>query len=53
MKIGDFGISKQLTEKTRVAKTVVGTELYSCPEVIKNLPYSEKVDIWALGVLLY
>jgi serine/threonine protein kinase len=26
---------------------------YSCPEIIKNEPYNEKADIWALGCILY
>ena len=24
-----------------------------CPEIIKNEPYNEKADIWALGCVLY
>lgn len=26
---------------------------YSCPEIIKNEPYNEKADIWAVGCVLY
>jgi NIMA (never in mitosis gene a)-related kinase 1/4/5 len=35
------------------AKTVVGTPYYLSPEIIENMPYSFKSDIWSLGVLLY
>jgi len=33
--------------------SLVGTILYWCPEIIKNEPYSDKADVWALGCLLY
>ena len=26
---------------------------YSCPEIVKNEPYNDKADIWALGCVLY
>ena len=34
-------------------QSVVGTILYSCPELVKNEPYSNKADVWAIGCLLY
>ena len=33
--------------------TRVGTPLYLSPELIKQKPYSFKVDIWALGCVIY
>ena len=30
-----------------------GTHFYLAPEIIKGLPFSEKCDVWALGVLIY
>lgn len=33
--------------------SVVGTMFYSCPEIVKNEPYNDKADIWALGCVLY
>ncbi|XP_038135505.1 serine/threonine-protein kinase Nek10 [Cyprinodon tularosa] len=50
--ITDFGLAKQKQENTELT-SVVGTILYSCPEVVQNKPYGEKADIWALGCLLY
>ena len=44
----DFGLAKQKKETSKMT-SVVGTILYSCPEIIKNEPYGEKADIWALG----
>ncbi|CAG6013929.1 unnamed protein product [Menidia menidia] len=50
--ITDFGLAKQKQESSKLT-SVVGTILYSCPEVVKNEPYGEKADIWALGCVLY
>ncbi|XP_077431278.1 serine/threonine-protein kinase Nek10 isoform X2 [Vanacampus margaritifer] len=50
--ITDFGLAKQKQENSKLT-SVVGTILYSCPEVVKNEPYGEKADIWALGCVLY
>ncbi|XP_075902974.1 serine/threonine-protein kinase Nek10 isoform X2 [Nelusetta ayraudi] len=50
--ITDFGLAKQKQENSKLT-SVVGTILYSCPEVVKNEPYGEKADIWALGCILY
>jgi len=46
----DFGLSKQ--SKKKVMHTVAGTPFYMAPEVL-NENYSQKADIWSLGVLLY
>lgn len=51
LKISDFGLSKILTVETM--KTVCGTQLYVAPEVLKGEKYSNKVDIWSLGCLLF
>nr|XP_020509225.1 serine/threonine-protein kinase Nek10 [Labrus bergylta] len=50
--ITDFGLAKQKEENSKLT-SVVGTILYSCPEVVKNEPYGEKADVWALGCILY
>ncbi|NXW49872.1 NEK10 kinase, partial [Nyctiprogne leucopyga] len=50
--ITDFGLAKQKQENGKLA-SVVGTILYSCPEVVKSEPYGEKADVWAAGCILY
>ncbi|XP_026550079.1 serine/threonine-protein kinase Nek8-like, partial [Notechis scutatus] len=52
LKIGDFGISKILSSKSK-AYTVVGTPCYISPELCEGKPYNQKSDIWALGCVLY
>jgi NIMA (never in mitosis gene a)-related kinase len=53
VKLGDFGISKNLNTTWEKAVTFIGTPYYISPEIVQNQPYSFKSDIWSLGVLLY
>lgn len=53
LKLGDFGIAKVLEHTEDAANTIVGTPYYMSPEVCKNMPYTRKSDVWALGCLLY
>nr|XP_054408431.1 serine/threonine-protein kinase Nek10 isoform X3 [Pongo abelii] len=50
--VTDFGLAKQKQENSKLT-SVVGTILYSCPEVLKSEPYGEKADVWAVGCILY
>ena len=52
IKIGDFGISKQLINKY-YASTKIGSENYLSPEIIQDQSYDYKRDIWNLGIILY
>ena len=53
IKVGDFGVGRQLSENTLMVDTMYGTPLYLSPELCESKPYNEKTDIWSLGVLLY
>lgn len=54
IKIGDFGISADMLEqgqRKRARYTVIGTPCYMAPEVLNATHgYSEKADIWSLGI---
>ncbi|XP_060539016.1 mitogen-activated protein kinase kinase kinase 13 isoform X2 [Pantherophis guttatus] len=52
MKISDFGTSKELSDKS-TKMSFAGTVAWMAPEVIRNEPVSEKVDIWSFGVVLW
>uniref|UniRef100_A0A8C9ZNB8 Mitogen-activated protein kinase kinase kinase n=1 Tax=Sander lucioperca TaxID=283035 RepID=A0A8C9ZNB8_SANLU len=52
VKISDFGTSKELSEKS-TKMSFAGTVAWMAPEVIRNEPVSEKVDIWSFGVVLW
>lgn len=49
LKIGDLGFGKQ----SETANTCLGTSIYMAPEVLKNKVYTNKADIWSLGVVYY
>ena len=50
IKLGDFGSSIFINDNT---SEPIGTIVYSAPEIIKNLQYNEKCDLWSLGITLY
>ena len=49
-KLTDFGWSVH-TSKTR--KTFCGTIDYICPEIISREAYTDKLDLWTIGILTY
>lgn len=51
IKIIDFGLSQYISKEAKL-KTKVGTAYYVSPEIL-NGKYSEKCDIWSIGVILY
>ncbi|KAL0211916.1 hypothetical protein RCL1_005542 [Eukaryota sp. TZLM3-RCL] len=51
LKIADFGWSTVTNSKRRT--TMCGTLDYLAPEMISDNPHDYRIDIWALGVLLY
>uniref|UniRef100_H2YRH1 non-specific serine/threonine protein kinase n=1 Tax=Ciona savignyi TaxID=51511 RepID=H2YRH1_CIOSA len=53
VKLGDFGISKEIDHTLDKASTCVGTPCYLSPELCQDIPYSFKSDIWALGCLVF
>mmetsp|Transcript_33207 Transcript_33207/g.32623 ORF Transcript_33207/g.32623 Transcript_33207/m.32623 type:complete len:123 (+) Transcript_33207:655-1023(+) len=53
LKIGDFGIAKELETIKKLTETNVGTPYFMSPEVVRGEPYGEKADVWAIGVILY
>ena len=46
VKIGDFGLAKELSSDQTCAKTNVGTPFYMSPELMSGKPYDERSDIW-------
>ena len=53
VKLGDFGIARQMDDTTDFAQTCVGTPYYLSPELIEGRPYNHLSDVWALGVVLF
>ncbi|XP_075048163.1 serine/threonine-protein kinase Nek9 isoform X1 [Mixophyes fleayi] len=53
IKLGDYGLAKQLNSEFSMAETCVGTLYYMSPELCQGVKYSFKSDIWAVGCVLY
>lgn len=51
--LGDFGLSRGLEHTQQTAMSRVGTPLYCSPEIVLGKEYTNKTDIWSIGVVLY
>jgi len=52
IKLCDYGWATYITPG-KFLTVYCGTPEYVSPEMLKKYPYNEKVDIWALGVLIF
>jgi serine/threonine protein kinase len=52
VKLSDFGLAKRF-ESGLCTDEWVGSPRYAAPELILGRPYTEKVDIWSLGVTMF
>ena len=52
IKLCDYGWATYITPG-KYLTVYCGTPEYVSPEMLKKYPYNEKVDIWALGVLIF
>lgn len=52
-KLGDFGIARVRQSVADLAETQCGTPMYMSPEVFAGIPYTDKTDIYSLGIMMY
>ena len=50
IKLGDFGCAIKINENKSDS---IGTVLYNAPEMVQDLKYNEKIDLWSLGITLF
>jgi len=60
LKLADFGLSKVFSESQNIGSpklvrtnTNVGTQFMKAPEQLAMLPYSFKIDCWAIGIITW
>lgn len=52
LKIADFGFARHF-ERDNMMETLCGTPLYMAPEIMNKKKYSNKSDLWSVGIILY
>ncbi|KAJ1688401.1 hypothetical protein LUZ63_019791 [Rhynchospora breviuscula] len=53
VKICDFGLSRVMTGGSMSDSSSAGTPEWMAPELIRNEPFTEKCDIFSLGVIMW
>jgi len=53
IKLCDFGMASEFSHGAWLEEFGKGTPLYQSPELCQRKPYNEKVDVWAMGCVLY
>eukprot|EP00753_Platysulcus_tardus_P001367 PLAT11303.1.p1 GENE.PLAT11303.1~~PLAT11303.1.p1 ORF type:complete len:444 (+),score=176.33 PLAT11303.1:67-1332(+) len=53
VKVADFGFARFKHPGEATLTTICGTPGYIAPEILEGAPYTEAVDVWSLGVILY
>lgn len=52
IKLCDFGLAKIMTGLTRM-NTICGSPLYMAPEILNQKNYTNTIDIWSIGIILF
>ena len=52
IKIADLGYAQKF-DKKKGMELCLGTPLYMAPELVREETYTEKVDVWSLGCIVY
>ena len=53
VKLIDFGLATYIPKNGERLKEYLGTLKYSAPEICKQDGYLEKIDEWAIGIIMY
>ena len=53
IKLCDFGFAKKMSASANFLKSIKGTPLYIAPEILLHQHYTQKVDVWSLGIILF
>eukprot|EP00871_Galdieria_phlegrea_P000679 jgi/Galph1/1611/GphlegSOOS_G276.1 len=53
LKLVDFGLANIFSSNNSAFYTLCGSPSYIAPEILFQKPYTAKVDIWSLGVIIH
>lgn len=53
VKLCDFGLARMKSELMTGAMQFAGTPNYMAPEIFRNEKYTENVDVWAFGIMMW
>jgi len=53
IKVCDFGISLYHNKTVATATCKIGTAQYAAPEMLESDSYTQKIDVWSFGVILW
>ena len=53
IKLIDFGFATYIPKNGEKIREYLGTREYAAPEILEETGYREKVDEWAIGVIMY
>lgn len=53
IKLIDFGLATFMPKDGEILTEIIGTRKYAAPEMLYGYGYSEKVDEWAIGVVMF
>ncbi len=52
-KLSDFGFAKNVENENTFLKSIVGTPLYMSPQLLQKQKYTNKSDLWSVGLIFY
>lgn len=52
IKLSDFGLARDTSDKSMLSTSIAGTQRYFSPELGEGESQSEKSDVWSFGVVL-
>jgi len=53
LKLVDFGLAKRYQANEDLFETTCGTPIYMAPELQRQEKYTDKADLWSVGVIMF
>src|ERR1700733_12757998 len=53
LKLSDFGLAKNYSNSENMMETICGSPLYMAPELLIDMKYNDRADLWSFGVVMY